>query len=161
MISELAFTTADKIISRLPSVILHRYYSKMRLDKEVLIDTRSTNPLSFVLGTYLPMVHGWFTVTNFTNLAWRVHEFTVQILLQQQFFAFAKCYDKPDEGIRPKGRSDVFTTCMLNELQVIRLRELQQSKSAVATLYVNAQLESKIGLIEFARTITNRQPQIE
>jgi len=159
--SELALSGADRILSILPNILLKRIYSKSRLDREVLIDTRTTNPIIFSLGTYIPVLRAWFTLTNFSNLTWRVQDFFAEIWIGQPL-AVAICFDKPLKITR-KSKCEVFTKCILNELQVVRLREIKekQNDAAIATIYIYALLESKIGPSKFEITLENRHVIIE
>jgi hypothetical protein len=157
--NEVALTAVDKAFSVLPKLILKRVYTRAKLNEQVLIDTRSVNPIIFSLGGFVPIVNAWFTVTNMTNLTWKVHDFSADIWIGQPLVT-AICHDKPPD-IHEKKRTDVFTKCELNEFQVNRLKEYKerQEKGRVdnVTIYVNAHFESKIGLIEFTPTLENRQ----
>jgi len=156
--SEVLLTVLDRLFSVAPRLVLKRIYTRAKLDQQVLIDTRSVNPIIFTLSSYVPTVNAWFTVTNMTNLKWRIHDFSAEIWLGQPL-ATATCHDKPAD-ISRKTRGNVFTRCELNEFQVNRLREWKdrQSKGQVdnVTIYVNARLESTVGLIEFKTTLENR-----
>jgi hypothetical protein len=156
--SELGLTVAEKAISTMPSFILKHYYTKERVGREISIDTRSVNPIEFVLSMYMPEANAWFTVTNFTNLKWSVHDFLGTIWLGQPL-AFVSCRDKPT--ITRKGKCEIYTTCFLNELQVSRLKEAKEKSIASGDIYVTAYFESKVGLIEFKRVLEHRQIRIQ
>lgn len=158
MAYEIVLTALDKVYSVLPNFVLKRVYTRAKLNDQVLIDTRSVSPIIFSLGGFVPIVNAWFTVTNMTNLSWKVHDFSADIWIGQPL-ATTICHDKPPD-IHAKKRTDVFTKCELNEFQVNRLKEYKerQGKGLVdnVTIYVNAHFESKIGLIEFTPTFENR-----
>jgi hypothetical protein len=109
------------------------------------------------------MLNAWFTVTNFTNLVWKVHDFSAEIWIGQPI-AIATCHDKPPDIPRKK-KSGIFAKSVLNELQVNRLKELKekQGKGYVdnVTIYVNAHFESRLGLVEFKPTLENRPVLIQ
>lgn len=155
---EMALTLTDRVLSSLPGFVLKRVYTRARLDKEVKIDTRTTNPLIFSLGAYVPELTAWFTIINFTNLTWKVHDFYAEVWLEQPL-ATATCVNKPE--IARKSKRDIPTKCFLSETQTSRLREAKQRGNMVATIYVNARLESRIGLVEFEPTLENRQVIIQ
>jgi hypothetical protein len=163
MTYEVVLTAFEKASALLPKFALKRIYTRAKLDQQVLIDTRSSNPLIFSLGSYVPMLNAWFTVTNMTNLTWTVRDFSAEIWLGQPI-AIATCYDKPSDILRKK-KADVFTKSILNELQVNRLKEYKerQGKGYVdnVTIYINAHFESKLGLVEFKPTIENRPVTIQ
>jgi hypothetical protein len=101
-----------------------------------------------------------FNVNNFTSLTWRVHDFTVQVLAQGQMFATARADSRP-APIRPKTEGRILIQCYLNEFQAGRVQEASQwSLTMPTTLYVNAQMESKLGIFEFSPTINNLPAQI-
>lgn len=110
------------------------------------------------LGAYVPDMKAWFTVTNFTNLTWKVRDFSAEIWLEQPV-AITTCMKKPE--IRKKSKQDIPTKCFLSETQTSRLREAKQRGTPVATIYLNAYLQSRIGLVEFALTLENRQVIIQ
>jgi hypothetical protein len=157
MAYEVALTALDKVASVLPKLILKKIYTTTKLNEQLLIDTRRVNPVIFYLTSSVPNVNAWFTLTNFTNLIWKVHDFSVDIWLGQPLVT-AICHDKPPD-ISRKTRSDIFTKCELNEFQVNRLKEWKdrQTKGQVdnVSMYVNAHLESKIGLVELRPTLEN------
>lgn len=155
---EIALTLGDRLVSALPGFILKRVYTRAKLDKEIRIDTRTTNPLIVSLGAYVPDLRAWFTVTYFTNLVWKVRDFTAEIWLEQPL-AIATSVNKPEIG--RKSKQDVPTKCFLSEIQISRLREAKQTGKPVATIYLSACLESKAGLVEFAPTLENRQIAIQ
>ena len=163
MTYELTLTAVDKVLSAFPKFILKRIYTRSKLDNQVLIDTRSSNPIIFSLSSFVPVLNAWFTVTNMTSLTWKVHDFSADIWLGQPL-ATAVCHDKPADISRKK-RCDVFTKCELNEFQVNRLKEYRerQNKGLIdnVTIYVNAHFESRIGLVEFKPTIENRPVAIQ
>ena len=158
MAYEVVLTALDKISSVLPKLILKRAYTRAKLNEQVFVDTRSVSPIIFLLGGFVPIVHAWFTVTNMTNLSWKVHDFSADIWIGQPLVT-STCHDKPHD-ILAKKRADVFTKCELNEFQVNRLKEYKerQGKGLIdnVTIFVNAHFESKIGLIEFKPTLENR-----
>ncbi|MCJ7506158.1 hypothetical protein MUP05_06795 [Candidatus Bathyarchaeota archaeon] len=137
---------------------MKRIYTRVRLDQQVLIDTRSSNPIIFYLSTHVPVLNAWFTVTNMTNLKWKIHDFSAEIWLGQPL-ATATCHDRPPD-ISRKTRDDVFTKCELNEFQVNRAKEWKDRQNKGqgdnVTIHVNARLESTVGLIEFKTTLENR-----
>jgi hypothetical protein len=151
---EIALTLSERVLSHTPKLILRRMYPESRLKEAITIDTRTTNPIIFHLGMYIPMLHTWFTVTNFTNLDWRLEDFFVEVWLGQPI-AIAECIDRPGM-IRRKSKCDVFATSILNELQVARLKEEKAKGNPTATIYVNAYFESKLGLVKFDPAIENR-----
>lgn len=157
MTYEVLLTALDKASSVVPALILRRFYTQPRLDREVRIDTRTTNPVEFSLGSSIPTVHAWFTVTNFTNLVWRVRDFSAEIWIGQPI-ATAPCKDKPT--IPRKKITSVFAESFLSEIQVKRLNELKkrQTEGYVdnVRVCVNAQLESKLGLVQFKPVLENR-----
>jgi hypothetical protein len=163
MAYEIVLTALDKASSALPRFVLKRIYTRAKLDQQVSIDTRSANPIIFSLGSYVPTLNAWFTVTNMTNLTWKVHDFSAEIWLGQPI-AIATCYDKPSDIPRMK-KTDVFTKSILNELQVNRLKEYKERQAGGyvdnLTIYVNARFESKLGLVEFKPTIENRPVAIQ
>jgi len=163
MANEVVLTVLDKVVSAFPRLVLKRIYTQAKLDQQVLIDTRSVNPIIFTLNSYMPTLNAWFTVTNLTNLVWKVHDFSAEIWIGQPL-AIAMCHDWPSDIPRKK-RGDIFAKCVLNELQVNRLKELKerQGKGQVdnVTIYVDARFESKLGLIEFKPTLENRQVLIQ
>lgn len=157
MALELALTLFDRVSSAFPRFVLRRIYTKAKLDQQVLIDTRSVNPIIFSLGTYVPTVTAWFTITNMTNLVWKIHDFSANIWLGQPLVT-AICHDKPPD-ISRKTVGKIFTRSELNEFQVNRLKEWKGKQSREvdnATIYVNAHFESKIGLVELTPTLENR-----
>jgi hypothetical protein len=160
-LAELALTGADKVLSILPKFLLKRYYTRSRLDREVEIDVRTQNALMFILGSFMPMAHAFFTVRNLTNLTWKVHEFSAEIHASGQSLMMTEFYDRPAE-IKRKGKLEILAKCFLNELQVARLKELKTQPDGfqIATIYVRAQFESKIGLVEFNPTIEDRHMTI-
>jgi hypothetical protein len=151
---EIALTLGDRLLSAFPGVILKRIYTRAKLDKEIRIDTRTTNPLIASLGAYVPDMKAWFTVTNFTNLTWKVCDFSAEVWLEQPI-AITTCVNKPE--IARKSKQDISTKCFLSETQTSRLVEAKQRKNSVATIYLSAYLQSRIGLMEFAPTLENRQ----
>ena len=157
MAYEILLTVLDRGFSFFPALILRRFYTQQRLDKQVLIDTRTTNPIEFSLGSSIPTVHAWFTVANFTNLVWRIRDFSAEIWVGQPI-ATVRCEDKPT--IPRKKITSVFAKCFLNELQVNRLNEFRkrQTEGYVDNIRVsiNAQFESKLGLVQFKPTLENR-----
>jgi len=163
MAYEIVLTALDRASSALPRFVLKRIYTRAKLDQQVSIDTRSANPIIFSLSSYVPMLNAWFTVTNMTNLTWKVHDFSAEIWLGQPI-AIATCHDKPSDIPRMK-KTDVFTKSILNELQVNRLKEYKERQAGGhvdnLTIYVNAHFESKLGLIEFKPTIENRPVAIQ
>jgi len=152
--SELAFSGADRLLSVLPAFILRRVYSKSRLEREVLIDVRTHDGLRFWLTSYVPMVEAWFTVTNFTNLTLKVREASAEIHTEGRRNMITTFYDRPST-INRKQKLDIYTKCMLNEYQVAKLKSLKDQPDGwqIATVYVRAQFESKIGTIEVNPTI--------
>ncbi len=162
MAYEVFLTMLDKLSSEFPRLALRKIYPQDKLGKQVLINTRSVNPTIFSLGSYVPMLNAWFTVTNSTNLILKVHDFSAEFWINQPI-AIAECYDKPSDILR-KGKGDVFTKCVLNELQVSRLKELKEKQGKDinnVTIYVNAHFESKLGLIEFKPILENRPASIQ
>jgi hypothetical protein len=87
---EIAPTLGERVLSHMPTFILRRMYSESKLKEAISIDTRSTNPIIFQLGMYVPMLHAWFTITNFTNLDWRLKDFFAEVWLGQPI-AIAAC----------------------------------------------------------------------
>jgi hypothetical protein len=63
-------------------------------------------------------------------------------------------YDRP-AVVNRKQKLDTYTKCMLNEFQVAKLRALKEQPEGwqIATIYVRAQFESKIGMIKINPTI--------
>lgn len=157
MASELALTGADKLLTHLPAFLLRRMYTRTRLDREILIDVRVQNGIRFILGSYVPMGEVWFTLTNFTNLGLKVREFSGEVHSEGRSHSIMSFYDRPLE-IKRKQTAVIYTKCMLNEFQVARLKELKKQPEGyqIATIYVRAQLDSKIGTIECNPTIPDR-----
>ena len=151
----------DKALSVLPRFILRRHYTQQRLENEVLIDTRTANPIDFSLGSSVPTVHAWFTITNFTTLRWRLRDFSAEIWIGQPIAAVT-CQDRPE--IQRRRLIPIFAESFLNELQVKRLNELKERRakeySDNVSIYVNAHLESKVGLINLKPLIENRPVSI-
>jgi len=150
---EIALTLAERSLATLPRFILKRIYTKSRLDKEIKIDTRPTNPLIFSLGSYVPKLNAWFIITNFSNLILRLDDFCAEVWVGQPL-AIATCLDKPE--INRKETQSIYTESFLSETQVSRLREEKQKGNTLATIYVRAYFESKIGVLEFKPTFENR-----
>jgi hypothetical protein len=163
MAYEVVLTALEKAYSAFPKFLLKRVYTQAKLNEQVLIDTRSVSPIIFSLSAFVPVVNAWFTVTNMTNLSWKVHDFSADIWIGQPLVTTI-CHDKPPDIYRKK-RVDVFTKSELNEFQVNRLKEYKerQAKGSIdnVTIYVNAHFESKIGLIEFKPTLEYRQIAIQ
>jgi hypothetical protein len=159
MAYEVVITAIEKGYSAFPKFILKRVYTQTKLNEQILIDTRSVNPILFSLNGFVPMVNAWFTITNMTNLSWKVHDFSADIWVGQPLVTTI-CHDKPSDIYRKK-RVDVFTKSELNEFQVNRLKEYKERRAKGlidnVTIYVNAHFESKIGLMEFKPTLENRQ----
>ena len=83
MTTELSFALVEKLVSMFPGFILRRYYTDARLKDAIDIETRSVNPIIFTLGSYVPSLGAYFTVTNFTNLTWRLHDFSAEVWIGQ------------------------------------------------------------------------------
>jgi len=150
---EIALTLTERLLANLPRFILKRIYTKSRLDKEIKIDTRPTNPIIFSLGSYVPNLRAWFTVTNFSSLILRLCDFSAEVWINQPL-AIATCLDKPE--IKRKETQNIYAQSFLTEMQVSRLREEKQKGNTLATIYVRAYFESKIGVLEFKPTFENR-----
>jgi len=150
--TEITITIVEKLVSLLPSFISRKHYSQKRLDEAIDIEARTANPVWAGLSGYVPDIRACFTIRNFTDLTWRVHDFSAELWVGQPL-AVVTCYDRPDIAGRRKG--EIFTRCFLNERQVARLEEERRKGAVKATFYVYAYLESKIGLRKFCRTIEN------
>lgn len=158
MATEVGFALIEKLVSILPRFILKRVYTEAKLKDAISIETRALNPIFFSLGSYIPGLNACFTITNFTDLVWKLHDFSAEIWIGQPL-ATAVCYDKPD--IMRRKKTDVYTRCFLNEKQVSRLQEEKNKGNVRATIYVWAYLESKIGLMKFSRTVECTQVTIQ
>jgi hypothetical protein len=76
-----------------------------------------------------------------------------------QPLATVVCFDKPD--ILRKKENQIYTTSFLNEIQVSRIKEMQQTGELRATMYLKAYFESRVGLLELTPTIENCQVIIQ
>jgi len=157
---ELSFTVADKVLSVLPSWIVSRYYSMERLERELRFELAADRPMLYTLGTYVPGFTAQFNVTNFTSLTWKVHDFRVRILAQSQPFGTAETNGRP-APIKPKTVGTVLVHGQLSDSQTRRLLEQANvSLRMPTTLYVTAQMESKLGIVEFEPSFNNRPAEI-
>ena len=155
---EVALTVGDHVLSKMPGFLLKRIYTDQRLKEEIKITSRNVNPILFCLGTYVPKLNAWFTISNFSNLVMNLQSFSADVWTGQPI-ATAVCFDRPN--ILRKRQSEVYAESFLSELQVSRIRELQQQKDVLVSLYVTAYLESKVGLLELKPTIDNCQVIIQ
>jgi hypothetical protein len=152
---EIVFTVSERILSLLPRVILKRtIYKESKLKEAIKIDTRTVNPIIFTTTSYIPTVNAYFTITNLTDLAWRVDDFSAEVWIGQPL-AISTCLDKPT--IPKRKQCDIYTKSFLNEAQVRRLNEEKSKGRLTSTIYTNAYLESKIGLVKVEATLENRQ----
>lgn len=75
-----------------------------------------------------------------------------------QPIATVTCQDRPE--IQRRKLTPVFAESFLNELQVKRLNDLKERRareySDSLSIYVNAHLESKVGLVNLKPVIENR-----
>ncbi len=116
--------------------------------------------MRYVLGSYVPLFIAELNVRNLTALTWQVHDFTVEVLALEQSFATAIAGRRPPT-IRPRTDGALLAQCYLNEFQVRRLKERAQTATTMpTTLYIHAQLESKLGIVEFNPSINNMPAQI-
>ena len=154
---EILLAALEKTASVLPALILRRVYTQARLEKQVIIDTRTANPIEFSLGSSVPRVHAWFTLANLSNFAWRVRDFSAEIWLGQPI-ATVTCKDKPT--ISRKRMGSIFAESFLSEIQVRRVNEFKSRRAegnvGIIAVYVNAQLESRLGLVQFKLALENR-----
>ncbi len=158
MTTELSLALAEKLLSMLPGFILRKYYTEARLKDAIDIETRATNPIIFTLNSHIPDLEAYFTITNFTNLTWKLHDFSAEVWIGQPV-AMAICYDKPD--ITKRKKTNVYTKCFLSENQVKRLEEEKKKGNARARICIYTYLESKLGLRKFTRTIEASQVIIQ
>jgi len=155
---EVALTISESIISKFPTFLLKLIYPKSRLKEEIKISPRTVNPIIFNLGSYVPRVDACFTISNFTNLTMKLLDLSADIWISQPL-ATVVCFDKPD--ILRKKENQIYTTSFLNEIQVSRIKEMQQTGELRATMYLKAYFESRVGLLELTPTIENCQVIIQ
>ncbi len=160
----LAISILEPILRRLPNILLKRLYSISKFQKELIIETRSVNPIDFCLGTYVPCLNIWLTLTNQSIFDLQLQELFIDVWLSQPLV-------KTFTTERPllKSRKQVNVHCMeiLNQLQVNRIREWRDrikespNETNPNTLYVTARFKSKIGILEIKKlTLENRSVKI-
>lgn len=148
MINEIVSSILFKSVGRLFPYLQRKIYSKQEFERDIEIDVRSTNPISFSLNSEIPSANIYLKVDNKSQYLevivgvslsslWLKHDKGSQLIIKE-------IRNFPEVQIKPKGTQDLFYEAELNESQINYLNNIKESKELLATLYLKVNIVSSL-----------------
>ncbi len=162
MINEIVSSILFKSIGRVFPYLQRKIYSKQEFERDIEIDVRSTNPISFSLNSEIPSANIYLKVDNKSQY--------LEIILRVSLTSLWLTHDKgsqpiikeirnfPEVQIKPKGTQDIFYEVELNESQINYLNKIKGSKELLATLYLKVDVISPLYQIKQKYVVLEDKP---
>lgn len=140
---------------RLPTWLLKRRYPQSKIQKEIIIDTRTSNPIEFSLNSEIPYLTIYLTTTNQSIVDLHLTDMYVEVWGGG---TIAKMYTTEKPTIRARKQGNVHFKEFLSQSQTNYVHERVKKYGKKCDLYITAYFESKVGKIIIDKyKLENRQ----
>lgn len=158
-------TITFKIVGAVLPIIKEKIYSKESFEKDIEIDVRSTNPISFCLTSQIPSASIYLKAINksqyldinlsgFISSIWLKHDKGYQPLTKSSIVI-------PKEEIKQKDSKEIYCSIELKESQINYLKEITKSKEVLSTIYLDVDIDSSLHQIKKKVVLENKPCKIE
>lgn len=162
IISEVFFNILS--LQKIKDRIKKKIYPFDQFKKDIIVDTRSSNPIIFILNTDIPIVHIWLSVTNKSQyleaifdraelLSLHVHGNGLRCILSHKHIM-------PKKTIYKKGESEIFCSFELNEKQIDILKQIDNTSRISANLSLEYHINSSLYSFSDKITLDSRPCEI-
>ena len=151
--NELFLLFMDKIVTRLPGLLLRVFYRPANIANEVQIDLRGERPIDLLMGTSVPRILVYLQVTNHSNFKLELDRMLIDLWFGQPVLNGAILQR---HCILPRTtNNDLFFASDLTSQQVQQIEPYTKDSPSAGpiTVSIHAYFESKLGLIEVKKQI--------
>lgn len=145
MIKELVF----EILFNMPKFVKRWIYSKKEFMNDVVIDTTSSNPISFSLNTEVPVARIWLKINNKSQYLDAMFDRAVLLDVYISGRGGQRCilHHKPiilRKRIPKKKDAEIFSEFELNQNQTESLKKVDISRNLTANLRIQYYIDSDL-----------------
>lgn len=154
IISEVFFNILS--LQKIKDCIKKKIYPFEQFKKDIIVDTRSSHPICFMLTMDIPVVHVWLKVTNMSQYLEAIFDRAVLLSLSVGNGGGRSILSQEDivkrETIKKKSEGEIFYSFKLNEKQIDILKQINNTSRISANLLLEYYIGSS--LYSFSNRVT-------
>lgn len=154
IISEVLFNILS--LKKIKDRIKTKIYPFDQFKKDIIVDTRSSHPICFMLTMDVPVVHIWLKVTNMSQYLKAIFDRAELLSLHVNADGLRSILSHkhimPRKTIYKKGESEIFCSFELSEKQVDILKQINNTSRVSANLSLEYHIDSS--LYSFSNRVT-------